>query len=145
MMFMQVRDQKIGITAYAFFEAGGLKEEKRNDEIVKCVERPCMVMEGTQGEKHKIVVADPDLRLYEGEEADQKNPDQTQREVSLYGRKWRGSESIGTSVVIWLYGEWKTEQVHADLTCEVQDGMTRLSVFCKDGMSREILLTKAEK
>ena len=140
-----VRDQKTGITAYAFFEAGGLKEEKRNDEIVKCVERPCMVMEGTQGEKHKIVVADPDLRLYEGEEADQKNPDQTQREVSPYGRKWRGSESIGTSVVIWLYGEWKTEQVHADLTCEIQDGMTRLSVFCKDGMSREILLTKAEK
>ena len=138
-----VYDKESGITAYAFFEAAELKETPKTDAVVKRAENPCMVMECRRGATRKVAVADPDLRLYEGEEEDQKNPDGTQREVSLYGRKWRDSESIGKDVVLWLRGPWKLEKPDEFAACEIVDGDTKLTVFCKDGVSREVLLTSA--
>lgn len=133
-----VRDSATGITAYAFFEPA----QFAGSGAVKSVDRSCLLMEEVKGNELNLSFCDPDLHLYEGEEPDQKNPDGTQKEVSLYSRKWLRAASIPHNTVVTLNGHWELDTPVENVVLNIADGNTQLTYTAKDGLTTELCLHK---
>lgn len=86
---------------YSFFEQGSAK----GGNVINA-DTPCLVIETQTHQGLQLALCDPDMRFYEGVEADQLNPDGTQREVSLYSRKWQKNESAPHTMCLTLKGVW---------------------------------------
>ncbi|MBM7587296.1 chondroitin-sulfate-ABC endolyase/exolyase [Bacillus pakistanensis] len=132
-----VKDRATGITGYTLFEAN----DAINQGIVQSVDTPSMVMTRKNGSDLILSVVDPDLRLYEGIEEDQYDENGVQKEVSIYSRTWRHSESIMRPMKLTIKGEWKltsTDERVRILSSE--NGRTVLEFDCKDAEPMEIAL-----
>lgn len=132
-----VLDKGTGITGYALFEANNAV----NQGVVRAVDTPSMVMTRMDGEKLVLSAVDPDLRLYEGVEEDQYDENGVQKEVSIYSRNWRHSESILRMMKLTIDGEWKTASTDDRIRIvSSRNGQTVLELDCKDAEPMELLL-----
>lgn len=136
MRLHQVLDVETGIMAYVFFEAG--KAVPTKDGHVLEVSSPCLIMERTTENGWCIAICDPDLRLYEGVEEDQLNEDGSQREVSLYSRKWRDHKSVGRWTQIRFTGNLVPVKEQDGVLFETLYGETRLWVYLVDGRTVQV-------
>lgn len=138
-----VRDRESATTAYAMFEAGRTAATGWLEQT----DTPCMVMIRETGDGGLIVSAvDPDLRLYEGMEADQYDEYGVQREVSVYSRPWVHADSRLHRVTLVLRGAWALADPSRDTRASVcgRDGeRTLLALDCKDAAPIEIVLVSA--
>lgn len=75
--------------------------------MIQEADRACLIMYRCENGKLSISFCDPDLRFYEGEEKDQRNADGTQKEVSVYSRRWIADGSIGKWTRVVLKGKWE--------------------------------------
>ncbi len=149
-----VRDKESGICSLVFFDSGTVKELSGKDRIgngigaewVLGADRECLLMVKSQGTEMDLSFCDPDLRFYEGQEEDQKNPDGTQKEVSLYSRKWLKSESIGKWTQITLDGHWEVGQISPSdeekVKLESKETQTIVSFWGQDGLTVECRLVR---
>lgn len=96
--------------AYVFFSAYRKKVRAEND-ILRSADRPCLCMITAEAE-NKICLSfcDPDLRLYEGVDAEQYDEAGRQIERSVYSRPWQHHKSIGRETKIILQGLFVPEQ-----------------------------------
>ncbi|MGG1554712.1 chondroitinase family polysaccharide lyase [Paenibacillus ferrarius] len=132
-----VTDTNSGITAYALFEA----DDSINTGRVTAVDTPCMVMVREEAGILTISVVDPDLRLYEGVEADQYDENGIQKEVSVYSRDWVHAESIAHTLRLTLQGQWAEQELLPGIYVQPTDNdFTVIEVTCKDAMPREFTL-----
>lgn len=132
-----VHDRATGITGYALFEAN----DSINQGLVRAVDTPSMVMTRMEGEKLVLSAVDPDLRLYEGIEEDQYDENGVQKEVSIYSRTWRHSESIMRPFKLTIEGEWKTDSTDERIRIlSSENGRTVLEFNSKDADPMEIVL-----
>ncbi|GHH97865.1 chondroitinase family polysaccharide lyase [Neobacillus kokaensis] len=132
-----VYDRATGITGYALFEANNAV----NQGVVKAVDTPSMVMTRTNGDKLILSAVDSDLRLYEGTEEDQYDENGVQKEVSIYSRSWRHSESIMRPMKVTIEGEWKLASADDRIRIlSSESGRTVLEFDCKDAEPMEIVL-----
>ncbi|WP_213585889.1 chondroitinase family polysaccharide lyase [Paenibacillus sp. J2TS4] len=132
-----VYDRATGITGYALFEAS----EDVNQGLIRAVDTPSMVMTRQEEDRLVLSVVDPDLRLYEGIEEDQYDENGVQKEVSVYSRTWRHSESIMRPMKLTIEGEW--ELASADSRIRIlssEGGRTVLELDCKDAEPLELAL-----
>ncbi|HIX14492.1 MAG TPA: hypothetical protein H9740_02005 [Candidatus Hungatella pullicola] len=134
-----VKDRLDGTIGYAFFESTQTDFVHEKGYILGC-DTPCMVMERNNGNGLTVSVSDPDLRLYEGVDRDQLNPDGSQREVSLYSRPWRGRRSIGKELKLYLKGSWSLLKEEEGISVDYDEKITIITVFCIDGKSIEFRL-----
>lgn len=136
-----VYDTETGISGYVFFEPGEVKQAQARQRAVAFADAPCLIMEAFDGKQLSLSFCDPDLRLYEGVEADQKNPDGTQKEVSLYSRKWLHKKSIGRWTTVTLRGNWKLEgEEREEIKLVEKQGWTEISFLGQDGRTIEVTL-----
>lgn len=132
-----VHDRATGIMGYALFEANN----SVNQGLVRAVDTPLMVMTRMDGEKLVLSAVDTDLRLYEGIEEDQYDENGFQKEVSIYSRTWRHSESIMKAFKLTIDGEWKTDSSHERIRIlSSENGHTVLEFDSKDAAPMEIVL-----
>ncbi|WP_052427357.1 chondroitinase family polysaccharide lyase [Neobacillus niacini] len=132
-----VHDRATGIMGYALFEANN----SVNQGLVRAVDTPTMVMTRMDGEKLVLSAVDPDLRLYEGIEEDQYDENGVQKEVSIYSRTWRHSESIMRAFKLTIEGEWKTDSTDERIRIlSSENGRTVLEFDSKDAAPMEIVL-----
>jgi len=131
-----VRDLETGILAMACFEPvtdTGL--------AVEAVDTPALVMVRSNESGLTLSVCDPDLHLYAGRESDQVTPDGSQREVSIYSRKWFHAASSPSRVQVKLAGRFVVVQpenrVHV---VSHESGRTTLEFTCRDGLPVEVKL-----
>jgi len=136
-----VHDQATGITGYALFEVNHAVEHG----MVKAVDTPSMVMTKMEGDKLILSAVDPDLRLYEGIEEDQYDENGVQKEVSIYSRTWRHSESKMKQMRITIEGEWQLGTTDARIRIiSATNGKTVIEFDSKDAEPREIQLLPKE-
>ncbi|MCH6267208.1 chondroitinase family polysaccharide lyase [Neobacillus citreus] len=132
-----VQDRLTGITGYALFEAN----DSINQGIVRGVDTPSMVMTKMDGEKLVLSAVDPDLRLYEGTEADQYDENGVQKEVSIYSRTWRHAESIMRPMKLTIVGEWTLASTDSRIRIlSSENGRTVIEFDCKDAEPLEVVL-----
>lgn len=129
-----LKDKESNTLAYALYEPSN----EMDYGAINGVDRPSLVMEQMKDENLHLSVCDPDLRLYEGVEEDQLNPDGTQKEVSLYSREWRKSPSIGKNLYLTLNGHWDIVTPKEGVCVEYKDNQTILTVFCVEARPVEI-------
>lgn len=131
-------DPTTGITAVAAFEAGACPELT----IVKSVSHPSLYMISEQGEQVVLSVADPDLRLYEGE-ADEKFDSMGKRiERSVYSREWRNNAPKESVLEVRLDGLWEFAEESEYCEFEHIEGGTILKFRCKEAATREVILKR---
>lgn len=134
-----VWDTALGITGYVFFEPCSIEQE--GDRCVMSVSAPCLVMEQLKGGHLTLSVCDPDLRFYEGTEADQLLLDGTQKEVSLYSRTWKMEKSIGSWVRVMLFGRFKMDEAQDQVRIFQNEDFTVLEVYCEGGKITKLSLS----
>lgn len=135
-----VYDKETCTTAYVLFEPGS----QCTAGAVLSAEAPCLIMEKPQAHSLLLSICDPDLRLYEGTEADQLDENGIQREVSLYSRTWRKHPSIGKDLTITLKGKWNLADPKDEITISHTGDQTRVTVFCHDANTYELILIPEE-
>lgn len=134
-----VHDRATGITAYALFDSG----ENYEFGTVASVDTPCMLMEQNEGDKLKLSVVDPDLRLYEGVEQDQYDHMNQQVEVSVYSRSWVHADSKKHTLHVTLKGRWKLIQdMDHVAVMSYEDHSTLIAVTCQDAIPVQLELTQ---
>lgn len=101
-----VRDHDSGITAYTVFEAD---TELGNESLVRSASRPALILSRPVDETTVAwSVTDPDLHLFDGEDADQFDANGNYVGNLLpYSRPWRTNRSPMTSTSVTLAGEWE--------------------------------------
>ncbi|MCU6712711.1 chondroitinase family polysaccharide lyase [Paenibacillus sp. J5C_2022] len=137
-----VTDRRSGTTGYVLFE----KTENLGAGLLLGGDTPCIVMlRECDGSGLKLSVADPDLRLYEGVEADQLEEDGSQREVSLYSREWVHHDGAVHELQLYLEGIWQLEPGHEQLRLQhkPEENVTIVYVSCKDAIPVEALLNRS--
>lgn len=132
-----VFDRESRTTGYAWFEAGEAQCAGR----IRSVDTPCMIMcQEENGELH-LSVADPDLRLYEGVEADQVDEQGRQREVSLYSRTWIHNDGKRHELTLEAEGVWSLKQPDERVRVRhTAAERTLLTIACKDAVPVEFTL-----
>lgn len=132
-----VYDRDSGITGYALFEPN----DSIDQGIVRGVDTSSMVMTRMDGDKLVLSAVDPDLRLYEGTEADQYDEQGVQKEVSIYSRTWLRSDSIMRPMKLTIEGEWTLESPDSRIRIlSADEGRTVLEMDCKDAEPLEVVL-----
>lgn len=131
-----VQDKKTGILGYAFYEPC----DAITAGVVKKVDRSSLVMEQMKGDRLHLSVCDPDLRLYEGKEEDQYNLDGTQKEVSLYSRKWRKNPSVGKDLYVTLDGYWHLVKPQENVWIQHEKDRTIITIHCIEARPVEMEL-----
>lgn len=132
-----VHDRVSGITGYAMFEPS----DSIDQGIVRAVDTPSLVMTLMEGANLVLSTVDPDLRLYEGTEADQYDEKGVQKEVSIYSRTWQHSESIMRPMKLTIEGEWTLASEHSRIRIiSAEKGRTVLEFDSKDAESLEVVL-----
>ena len=100
--------------AYVLFSAYRKKIRAEND-ILCSADRPCLCMIAAEAENRICLsFCDPDLRLYEGVDAEQYDEAGRQIERSVYSRSWMHNKSIGRETKIVLQGLFVPEQELSD-------------------------------
>lgn len=113
---------------YVFFEQGGAQ----GGNIINA-DTPCLAIESTTQNGLSIALCDTDMRFYEGVEEDQLNSDGTQREVSLYSRKWQASQSAPHEMCLTVKGIWQLDNSSSDKTEIIHSGTnTIIKQICEE-------------
>lgn len=134
-----VRDHATGLTGIAAFEP----EATLGIGGVAAVDRPVMMLVKAEGKGLRFAITDPDLRLYEGQEADQVDAKGGQREVSLYSRTWQDSPSQPAVTRVTFQGRLKLAQPDPRVKIERASATETVVVFTlKDAQPCEITLVK---
>lgn len=133
-----LRDKDLGITAYGLFEA----DEALHIDGLIGVDTPCMVMTRREADTLTLSLVDPDLRLYEGIEADQYDEEGHQKEVSVYSRTWQVNESMPSMVNVTLEGHWQLPEDRAGVSLCHEQGNTSLRCRCHHAMPVELVLRR---
>lgn len=125
------------ITSFAIFE----KDNLLNDRLINSVDTPCLIAYKENDNQREIVVVNPDLAFYQGED-DSPVVAGKRQEVSIYSRKWYTQPPKPTQVSITLNGIW---QVTRDAENKVKsishhDRKTTLTVQCAYGLASEIFV-----
>lgn len=83
-----------------------------NDDLIKSVDAPSMLMM-TQTNKQLVVnIVNPDLNLYQGKDEGQYDDDGIQKEVSIYSRNaWKDNPSAEVVTQVVLKGQWHGSSV----------------------------------
>ena len=135
-------------TAYAVYAEKGVSFAQGD---VKSVSKQSTFIVKREGDKLRLSVADPDLNIYDGQ--DDLLPDGTRTELSIYEREWFFWPSRPNTVRITLAGEWEIDKLIKPMETTVQqprvvssaNGRTIVEFECRDGLSAEILLSKARR
>lgn len=109
-----VYDLKQKTMQYVLFEAGELHVEGV-DTALRHTDTACLIMEKAEAtpEGQSLLyldISDPDLRLYQGRDESQYDPDGNRQEVSVYSRPWLNNESIPHKMTLTLEGLWDIEK-----------------------------------
>lgn len=132
-------------TAYAVYSPTGLGFKKGT---VKSVNKSSTFIAKSEGRQLRLSVADPDINIYDGQ--DDRLPDGSRVELSIYEREWFFWPSRPHTVRISLRGSWViAEQTQRIETAEIKEvqvistsrSETVIQFECRDGLSAEILLT----
>lgn len=148
-----VKDMETGICGYAFFEPCRTDTldyaDEQCSEMIQEADRACLIMYRCENGKLSISFCDPDLRFYEGEEKDQRNADGTQKEVSVYSRRWIADGSIGKWTRVVLKGKWEEGRKNRwngkAVRIQREGNRTVLWFYGQDGQVTECELQKEEK
>lgn len=143
-MLHAIYDVETGIYCYVFFEAGSVEQKEC---VVLKVDNACLLMVSRKENKLHLSFCDPDLRLYEGQEADQLNADGSQKEVSLYSRTWFRNKSVGKWTVITLIGQWfpaANAEDAQDVRVLAKEDTTEVMFWGQDGKTIELDLIVQE-
>ncbi len=134
-----VRDRATGILAAACFEPCADTGVE-----IAAVDTPALVMLRRDGNAATLSVCDPDLHLYAGTEPDQLNADGSQREVSIYSRKWFRAASAPSRVRVTLAGDYTLSAAHPSVSIVAgSPGRTVLEFTCQDALPVEVSLVLA--
>jgi chondroitin-sulfate-ABC endolyase/exolyase len=135
-----VFDKASATTGYAIFEAGNVKA---STEILS-VNNPCLIMTTTMSSnKMAISVCDPDFHFYQGSANEQYDLVGKRIEKSVYSMPWINNPSADSELEVKLKGNWKIVGESEYISVKnVIDGITTLSVKCKNAFSRETTLQK---
>ncbi|UXX79070.1 chondroitinase family polysaccharide lyase [Reichenbachiella carrageenanivorans] len=132
-------------TAYAVYAPSGLGFKKGT---VKAVNKSSTFITESEGNLLRLSVADPDLNIYEGQ--DDRLPDGSRVELSIYEHEWFFWPSRPHTVRLTLRGSWAiAEQTKWIETAEIKEvkvlstnrSETVIEFECRDGLSAEVLLT----
>lgn len=139
-----VASQSLSTTSYIIFD----EHTELKEGVVVNVSRPASFVIEKTNEGMRVAVADPDLNIYDGQ--DDRLPDGSRVELSIYEREWYFWPSRATKVRIKLRGEWAitkqlksietVNQKHAKII-KVNASETIIEFECKDGLTAEVLLS----
>ncbi|SEG56848.1 chondroitin-sulfate-ABC endolyase/exolyase [Vibrio hangzhouensis] len=99
-----VWDRESSTKAFAIFEAG----VSINDELIKEVDVPAMLMASFEGQRLALSVVNPDFSFYQGIDESQYDEGGVLKEVSIYSRPWKDSPSQPVKTNVTLKGQWKS-------------------------------------
>lgn len=134
-----VQDKISKLRGYALFEAGEIK----NDNFIKSVDTPSMVLIIPEKDNIKLSFVDPDLRLYEGIDETQYDKDGNMKEVSIYSRvKWNGNDSIPHVSTLVLKGKYEIVEKNENISSEIKNNETILKITTVYAKPVEIILKK---
>ncbi len=133
-----VHDVESNATAYVLWEPCS----DLSYGAVKAVSSPMLLIEKPVEDELVIAISDPDLRLYEGTEADQIDENGLQKEVSLYSREWRFAPSIPKDITVTLSGVWHTDSKDVLMSYSTSREETMITLKAVDGLVTEINLSK---
>lgn len=134
-----VVDLGSGTLGAAVFEAGAVE----NGGAVQSVSLPCLYMESREGSELTLSVADPDLRLYEGESDERFDADGKRIERSIYSRDWIDNPSAVSALRVTLAGAWELAGPSDDCRIAASDAdSTTLEFTCREGATREVKLVE---
>lgn len=134
-----VKDNATDTTGYALFE----NNEAVNKGYIISIDTPAIVMIKEEENKLILSLCDPDLRFYEGIEADQYDRNGIQKEVSLYSRKWIEEPSKVHTLNLTIKGLWNLDKENQN--CRVvskQNETTTLAFDTIEGAKIEVSLHK---
>ena len=117
---------------------------------VKNVSRASTFIVKREGDTLRLSVADPDLNIYDGQ--DDRLPDGSRTELSIYEREWFFRPSRPTRVRITLSGHWNMQKLIQPMETAPEQprvlssgaGNTVVEVTCRDGLSTEFLLARSQ-
>lgn len=104
----------------------------------------CNLMITEKAEELDVIIADPDLRFYEGTNEDM-DPFSNLVEISTYKRMWRGHSSQSSHIQIVLKGKLEVVNSHSCSVKYQTEDYTVIETTCKDGLSNRIQLRKIGK
>ena len=113
---------------------------------IHAVNRAATFVAKKEGAGLRLSVADPDLNIYDGQ--DDRMPDGTRVELSLYEREWFFWPSRPTKVQLVVAGHWCIQKLETPmetaanqpLVISAEGGKTVVEFECRDGLSAEVLL-----
>ncbi|MEM9419192.1 MAG: chondroitinase family polysaccharide lyase [Planctomycetota bacterium] len=134
-------------TAYAVYATGGGKFDHG---LISQVNKQATLMTKVEGQQLRLSLADPDLNIYDGQE--DRLPDGSRIELSVYEREWFFWPSRPSTVRVTLRGEWDILSLDQPMeTASVQprivfadQGKTIVEFTCRDGLSAELVLAPKE-
>lgn len=109
--------------------------------VVTGADTPCLLMERPTDRALELSVTDPDLHLYEGDDADQFDAKgQYTGRMTSYSRPWRRNDSAPSWVTLTLDGVWSCDA--DDVEVDPSSGTTTLKVRCQHAASRDLTLMR---
>lgn len=132
-----VKDLKTNMIGYALFESGNLK----NDDFIKSVDTPSMILLQEHENKIDLSFVDPDLRLYEGIDKTQYDKNGVMKEVSIYSREWKGNDGIPHTSTVILKGKYKIP-TEKNINGKIDNGNTILEITTTYGTPVKVTLEK---
>lgn len=126
-------------TAYSVFN----KNYELNVGHLKGVSHSGMFMIKDEGDRIKLAVSDPDLRLYEGFNTDVDIRLHRKEEPS-YSNHWQAHASIASTIKVFLHGNWEMASIlkGGGKIIQQSNGITVVEFICKDGLTNELVLKK---
>ncbi|MEO0793610.1 MAG: chondroitinase family polysaccharide lyase [Verrucomicrobiota bacterium] len=134
-------------TAYAVYSPQGAKFD--SGLVVEVSKQAVFLLKEEEGTL-RLSLADPDLNIYDGQE--DRLPDGSRIELSIYEREWFFWPSRPHHVRLALKGRWEISDLVVPMeTAQSQptiissdDDLTVIEFECRDGLSTEIVLTAQE-
>ncbi|QZE14639.1 hypothetical protein K4L44_01850 [Halosquirtibacter laminarini] len=133
-----VEDRLSKVKGYAFF----VRNRDIDDDLIKVVDMPCLVMTKSYKKELKLSVCDPDLHLYNGPSDVEFDEKGNYVERSVYSRDWFENQSNESKIKITLEGDWTLEGGEGCTMHSLNNGKTQLIFICKDGLTNEVKLKK---
>ena len=140
-----VKAPKLASTAYAIFDESVVLKKG----LVTKVNRPATFLIKEDKEGVKLALSDPDFNIYEGQ--DDRLPNGSRVELSVYSREWFYWPTRSTTVQITLKGQWKIKEQILEIetvinkkakVISLNKNETIIEFECRDGLSAEIFLIK---
>ncbi|MBB6429172.1 chondroitinase family polysaccharide lyase [Algisphaera agarilytica] len=135
---------KAKATAYAVYATEGATLDLG---VVRQVSKQATLMTKAEGKQLRLSLADPDLNIYDGQE--DRLPDGSRIELSVYEREWFFWPSRPSAVRVTLQGEWDIQSLAQPMETATtqpriilaEQGKTVVEFTCRDGLSAELVLT----